>query len=94
MPEFITLPTELIFKVFGHLDHIGTATKLSRTCRRMHDAWHILRSDLSMALVPHHPLFWEFPERDASDQPITSLWQYALDYENAIPGKFSSSVML
>jgi hypothetical protein len=95
MPESITtLPPELIYKVFGCLEHIGTATSLSQTCRLMHDAWRAHRHVLSMALVPHHPVFWKHPERPSSDQATTSLWQHAKDYDNEIRGKFSSSVLL
>jgi hypothetical protein len=95
MPESITtLPSELIYKVFGNLEHIGTATNLSQTCRRMYDVWRAHRHVLSMSLAPYHPVFWRYSESTTSDETATSLWQLALDYDDALGGKFSSSVLL
>jgi hypothetical protein len=94
MPESITtLPSELLCKVFGHLEHIGTATSLSQTCRRMHDEWLAHRRVLSMVLIPQHPVFWRFPEAATSDKTTTSLWAYARDYDDALGGRFSSPML-
>jgi hypothetical protein len=94
MPASITtLPPELIFKIFGNLDRIGTATRLSQTCRAMRDTWRAHRRVLSMTLVQHHPVFWRYEDRYKTDKMVTSLWEYAKVYDDALGGKFSSSVL-
>jgi hypothetical protein len=93
MPETITtLPPELIVKIFRSLDHVGTAVRLSKTCRLMHDVWLANDSKLSLELVPSHPAFWKDPNLKPSNKPIISLWDHAVEYENARQGRFSLSM--
>jgi hypothetical protein len=90
MPEtIITLPPELIIKVFRSLDHFGTALKLSATCRLLYDIWRSNESMLRMELLPFHPVFWEYYNIEPKpDGPAISLWEYALEHENARQGMF------
>jgi hypothetical protein len=93
MPQtIITLPPELIVKIFRSLDNVATALRLSETCQLMYDVWRSNESVLIKELLPYHPAFWQYPNIEPSDKPSVSLWGNVLEYENARGGKFSLSV--
>jgi hypothetical protein len=98
MPESLTtLGPELHVIIFKFLDHIGTATQLSQTCRRLYSVWLANRCSICKALPPTcHPLLCEFqqptwnPLNPREPPPMVrnvSLWKDALKLERALAGK-------